>query len=300
MFDFSIVVPTFNRAEALSDLLEGIAQLDYPQERVQVLVVNDGGAPLAPEAQREFESRLQVRWLEQKNQGPAVARNHGAQIAQGAWLAFIDDDCVPERGWLHTLAAALQPDVLVGGAVLNGCPADVYATASQCLFDFLYEYYHRPAGARSQAPFFTSNNLALARELFWRHDGFDARMRLGEDREFCARLVTKGVAMRYAAAARVAHYRPLHVGTFWKQHWQYGMGAFEYHRRVRAYQHDTILPEPLRFYADMLRFPWRQARGARALHLTGLVVMSQIANVCGFGAAALRARMKQNCIARRD
>jgi glycosyltransferase involved in cell wall biosynthesis len=284
------VVPTFNRADALCALLEGIAQLDYPPERVQVLVVNDGGAPLSREAQRAFEVRLQVRWLDQKNQGPAVARNYGAQHAVGTWLAFIDDDCVPERGWLRALAEALNPDVLVGGAVLNGCPADVYATASQCLFDFLYEYYHRPEGAHSQAPFFTSNNLALARELFGRHDGFDARLRLGEDREFCARLGAKGVAMRYTARARVMHYRPLRAQTFWKQHWQYGMGAFEYHRRVRVYRRDTILPEPLRFYANMLRFPWRQARGARALHLMGLVAMAQIANVCGFGSAALRAR----------
>lgn len=300
MFDFSIVVPTFNRADALSDLLEGIAQLDYPPERVEVLVVNDGGAPLSQEMQCRFDARLQVRWLAQKNQGPAVARNYGAQNAQGSWLAFIDDDCVPERGWLRALAAALQPDDLVGGAVLNGRSADVYASASQCLFDFLYEYYHRAEGAHSQAPFFTSNNLALARELFWRHDGFDARMRLGEDREFCARLGAKGIAMRYAANARVVHYRPLCPRTFWKQHWQYGIGAFEYHRRVRAYQRDTILPEPLRFYANMLRFPWRQARGARALQLAGLVVMAQIANVCGFSAAALRAQVRQNHIARRD
>lgn len=290
MFDFSIVVPTYNRPDALCALLEGVTRLDYPKERFQVLVVNDGGALLSPKRTRSFEQQLNVCWLEQANGGPAAARNYGARHARGTWLAFIDDDCIPEAGWLEALAEVLSTGRLVGGAVLNGCPDNVYAAASQCLFDFLYSYYHRAHGAVSQSPFFTSNNLACGRELFEQSGGFESSMRQGEDREFCARLSAQGIALHYAARARVLHYRAMHVRAFWKQHWEYGMGAFAYHQRARTFQRDTVLPEPVRFYTGMLYFPWRTARGARAAHLMGLVVMAQAANACGFGYAAIRSR----------
>jgi GT2 family glycosyltransferase len=175
---------------------------------------------------------------------------------------------------------------------LNGYPENVYAAASQCLFDFLYRYYHGAHGALSQRPFFTSNNLAVGRDLFEQSGGFDAGMRFGEDREFCARVSAGGTVLHYAPRARVVHYRTVHARGFWKQHWHYGMGAYAYHQRARAYQRDTVLPEPVRFYAGMLSFPWQHARGARAAHLMSLVVMAQTANVCGFGYAALRSRRK--------
>lgn len=290
MFDFSIVVPTFNRLDALGALLGGIARLDYPPEHFQVVVVNDGGAPVSPEMKRSFGGQLDVCWLDQTNRGPAAARNYGAQHARGIWLAFIDDDCIPEPGWLGALAEVLGPNLLVGGAVLNGCPNNVYAAASQCLFDFLYSYYHGAHGAGSQSPFFTGNNLACERALFAHSGGFDASMRHGEDREFCARLGAQGVVLRYAARAEVRHYRPMHARAFWQQHWEYGTGAFAYHQRARTFQRDTVLPEPMQFYTGMLSWPWRNARAARAAQLMSLVVMAQTANVCGFGYAAIRSR----------
>jgi glycosyltransferase involved in cell wall biosynthesis len=102
--DFSIIVPTFNRPAELADCLQALALLEYPQHRFEIIVVDDGGAlPAAPIISR-FQPDLEIISLRQDRGGPAAARNAGARIGRGRYLAFTDDDCLPAPGWLSALA----------------------------------------------------------------------------------------------------------------------------------------------------------------------------------------------------
>ncbi|HNW94069.1 MAG TPA: glycosyltransferase family A protein, partial [bacterium] len=72
----------------------------------------DGGAGLLPDLERR------ARIIAAAPSTPAAVRNLAAAQAQGDFLVFIDDDCVPEAGWLdRLLAAATDPAV---GAVAGG------------------------------------------------------------------------------------------------------------------------------------------------------------------------------------
>ncbi|MCP4209085.1 MAG: glycosyltransferase family 2 protein, partial [Shimia sp.] len=65
---------------------------------------------------------------------PGAARNLGAQHARGAYLAFIDADCVPEPDWLATALAALQAGVkIVGGSILDAYPFHPIAVSDNML-----------------------------------------------------------------------------------------------------------------------------------------------------------------------
>lgn len=292
---FSIIVPTFNRPDLLEQCLAGLAALDYPRSRYEVIVVNDGGDEPPAGMVADFGRRIALRVLRQPNKGPAAARNLGAASAGGEWIALIDDDCVPERDWLGVLETRLvsDPGCVAGGNVLNGLPRDLYAEASQQLFAFLYDYYHVSHARKSQRPFMTTNNLALARSLFDRVGGLDERMRFGEDRDLCVRLAAAGASLVFVPEARVRHFRALTAGGFWRQHVGYGMGAYAYHLRLRERGQDSLRPEPWRFYWRMLRYPWTQAAGWKAARLSALIVLSQVANVCGFISARFAARARR-------
>lgn len=281
---FSIIVPTFNRPDLLERCLAGLAALDYPRARYEVIVVNDGGVEPPAAMVAGFARQLSLRVLSQPNKGPAAARNFAAANAAGEWLALIDDDCVPDRDWLAALETRLasDPGCVAGGDVLNGLPHDIYAEASQQLFAFLYDYYHVSQSRKSQRPFMTTNNLALARRVFDRVGGLDERMRLGEDRDLCVRLAATGAALVFVPEARVHHFRALSAGGFWRQHVGYGTGAYAYHLLLRERGQDTLRPEPWGFYWRMLRHPWTRASGWKAARLSALIALSQVANVCGF------------------
>jgi glycosyltransferase involved in cell wall biosynthesis len=86
----SIIVPTYNRPAQLKTCLESIASLDYPADRFEVIVVDDGGETPLERVVSPFRVKIDLTLLSQPNSGPAVARNSGALRAKGKLLVFTD------------------------------------------------------------------------------------------------------------------------------------------------------------------------------------------------------------------
>ncbi|MEM8612307.1 MAG: glycosyltransferase [Cyanobacteria bacterium P01_H01_bin.105] len=280
---FSIIIPTYNRPNRLELCLQSIAQLNYPSHCFEVIIVDDGShMPLNPITEK-FTSSLPLRLIQQQNAGPASARNTGAASAQGNYLVFTDDDCQPASDWLMSLSDAYQkvPNALVGGRTINALPNNLYSTASQLLIDYIYDYYNQTP---KEATFFASNNFAMPRTLYQQLQGFDTSFPLaaGEDREFCDRWRHHGFPMHYAPAMQLNHAHMLTLGSFWQQHVNYGRGAFHFHR-VRSQRHSQPMQvEPFAFYFRLLTYPFTRHQGKRALSLSALFFLSQVANVVGF------------------
>ncbi len=287
---FSIIIPTYRRADQLRECLRSLAHLDYPHDRFEVLVVDDA-SPVPPRGVvTECQARLSVRLLEQRHAGPAAARNTGARAAKGDWLAFTDDDCLVAPGWLRALEDRLRaaPNALIGGRTVNACADNPYSTVSQLLIDGLYAYYDRhPQSLR----FVTSNNLAMARSRFLEVGGFDESFPLaaGEDREFCARWTRHGLPIRLEAGALVRHRHCLTLGGFWKQQFGYGRGAYRFRQAcLRAGQRGYAIGQE--FWAEALRSCLR-ATGTRERYLSvTLLATSQAAVFAGLVAEYLYTR----------
>ena len=83
--------PVKDRAEELQRCLASLASLDYPQEKLQVIVVDDGSSDESALVARQFGALVVPSGG--TGRGPAAARNVGAAMASGEILAFIDSDC---------------------------------------------------------------------------------------------------------------------------------------------------------------------------------------------------------------
>ncbi|HWO41018.1 MAG TPA: glycosyltransferase [Candidatus Eisenbacteria bacterium] len=279
---FSIIIPTFNRPQKLKSCLESLARLDYPRDRFEVAIVDDESDAPPDAAVAPFRAELDILLLKQSHAGPAAARNTGAAAAKGRYLAFTDDDCQPAPDWLTKLAARYGslPDCAIGGRTVNGLTHNPYAACSQLLIDYLYSHYQASSGGL----FFTSNNLALPAEMFRKMGGFDTTFTCagGEDRELCNRWLAQGYPMLYAAEAIVYHFHTLDLFTFWRQHFNYGRGAFRFHRLRAASGQRSLRVEPLSFYFKLLRFPFAKAQNGEALLQSALLFVTQAANASGF------------------
>jgi glycosyltransferase involved in cell wall biosynthesis len=279
---FSIIVPTFNRPDKLSDCLESLTHLDYPQNCFQVVVVDDGSKVTPESVVSRFLNHLDVTLLMQTHVGPASARNRGAKKAKGEFLVFTDDDCYPAPDWLNTLATHFltRPDHAVGGQTLNVLTDNPYSTASQWVINYLFTYYNAdPHHAR----FFTSNNLALPADRFHFIGGFNTNFpqAAGEDREFCERWLHQGYRMIYAPEALVYHAHPLTLSTFCLQHFNYGRGGFRFYQLRASRNRQRFKTEPLLFYLNILRYPLSQTQGMKRFSLLVLLFISQLANAAG-------------------
>lgn len=279
----SVVIPTHERPGALARCLDGVAAMAGVGPDLEVVVVNDGGTPPDRALIERLRGRLDLIVLEQVRSGPAAARNAGLARARGELVAFLDDDCVPDAGWLAALAARFvtTPDAAIGGRTVNALPANPFSSASQLLVDHLCAHGD---GAGEGPAFLASNNLAFPRRALLDLGGFDASFPrpAGEDRELCDRWRRRGRRTVFVPEALVHHAHVLGPATFWRQHFDYGRGACAF-RRARARRDGvTISFERPHFYADLIRAPLRRERGTRALTLAGLLAVAQLANAAGY------------------
>jgi len=290
---FSIIIPTYRRRKQLAACLESIAQLQYPRDRFEVLVVSDETEMPPEDIVRAFRDKLTVTLLTQAHGGPAAARNTGAARAQGSVLAFTDDDCAPSAGWLEVLAKHLvtSPDSIIGGHTVNALPDNSCSVASQMMVDYLYSYFN---ANHDDGAFFASNNMCVPADLFHRIGGFDPGfpMAAAEDRDFCDRWVHRGYRLIYAPEAVVYHAPALTLLTFWRQHFRYGRGALHLRQRQVARSRRGAGIHPLSFYVNLLRYPFSHAPSGRALRASLLLAISQAATVGGFSWEKIVSRLR--------
>ena len=197
----SVVVRTRDRPGLLAQALESLAAGTY--RRVEVVLVNDGGAP--PEAPQGFP--FPIRRVDfPENRGRAAAANAGVAAASGAWIGFLDDDDLAEPEHLAVLAGA------AAGAPAGAGRRAVYSDAAVVAYELAgdadpgvpggwREVERRLPYSRDFDPdllildnYIPFNTLLVERELFAELAGggdggpFDPALPFFEDWDFLIRL----------------------------------------------------------------------------------------------------------------
>jgi glycosyltransferase involved in cell wall biosynthesis len=277
---WSVIVPTYNRPHQLARCLEALSRVRPPVGGFEVIIVDDGSTHRIDDVRRPATgSASAVRYAAQSHAGPGVARNTGARMAAGTWLAFTDDDCEPSSGWLQAFERAIvaHPQALTGGVVRNAVSDSIFSEASQQLAGFVSAWFDGAGRER----FFTSNNVALARAAFLDAGGFDPTFGTGagEDREFCDRWSAQGRESMLVADAIVDHLHALSLRSFLRQHHGYGRGARRFRHKRRVAGRPTRI-DP-RFYLASLRHAARARPLARGVALAGCTVLAHTAYAAG-------------------
>ena len=276
----SIIVPSYDRHKSLAACVRSIRKLNYPRDRYELIIVDDGSKIPIEEACPDISGDPSISILRQSNSGPASARNLGAEHARGDFLAFIDDDCIPTPNWLTELAHSLtnRYSDLVGGRTINGLETNLYSSTSQLIVDEAYSYF---LSQNKDLQFIASNNMAVSSHLFRDNGGFNSTFRTSEDRDFCDRWIKEDLQLTYAGNAIVHHYHHLSFASFVQQHFNYGRGAYQFHR-ARAHRESGGFSPELQFYYSVFRLALRQKSLRRSVSTVGLLGVWQSANLMGF------------------
>jgi len=96
---FSVIIPAYNSATTLARAVDSVLAQSYPAQ--EIIVIDDGSTDETADIAGRYGDKL--RYLRQDNAGVSSARNHGARIAKGDWLTFLDADdwYYPNRLRLH-------------------------------------------------------------------------------------------------------------------------------------------------------------------------------------------------------
>ena len=184
-----------------------------------------------------------VRWVQGPGIGPAANRNAGAAVARGAWLAFTDDDCLPQPEWLQAflVAIAAHPCLSVfEGKTLPDRPRKTLAE-------------HSPVG--SQAGNLWSCNFAILRSEFEHLGGFDSQFRVCmEDNDFALRVRKSGLIFPFIEDALVVH--PWRLRSLARDGWKSNNAKVLDHLRFQTKFPDSASTNPARLVRLGLRVLW--------------------------------------------
>ena len=170
--DISVVVPTHNRAGRCAALVRRLAEQTIGVARFEVLVVDDCSTDDTARVLAALVDQVPYRLVPLRtpvNGGPAAARNIGWRAASGRVVAFMDDDCLPEDGWLAAGLAAFDADAGLG--VAQGCtraPDGVDVSKLQGWYVWRV--------ITSATPYFDACNIFYRRAALEQTGGFDEQI----------------------------------------------------------------------------------------------------------------------------
>jgi mycofactocin system glycosyltransferase len=199
--DVTIVIPVRDNAF-------GVYRLVMSMRGMRVIVVDDGSA--TPIKLSDFaNARCDVEVIRHpESRGPAAARNTGLAACTTDFVAFLDSDVVPRRGWMEALlghfcdpAVALAAPRIVGLGHSDE-PVARYEAVRSALDLGAREAPIVPYGPVSYVP---SAAIICRRSAVTDLGGYDESLGAGEDVDLCWRLVEAGYRLRYEPIALVAH-----------------------------------------------------------------------------------------------
>ncbi len=216
----TVVLLTWNRRRDVLEALDGVARLDYPADRLEVLVRDNGSGDGTEAAVRDWMAtagkvlrRAEV-FADGANLGAAGGRNFLAAraSADSDFLFLLDDDAVPEPGCLRAMVTLALADGRVGvvgsRVAADHDPRRLLGQAG--MIDWrLVRFRERPARAPVDCDYVSSCSLLLRREAFTATGGFDEEYVVyHEDVDFCVRARRAGWRVVFEPRVGVRHKVP--------------------------------------------------------------------------------------------
>lgn len=193
----SVVSATYRRPHLLARLAAAIEQQEGVGP-VELVVVDDGSPDETMGELRRLAScsSVEIQAIRlPRNAGPATARNAGWRAARGPLIAFTDDDCVPQAGWLAALVSALVHADMAQGCTLPN--PEQKANVGP---------FSRTIEVGQQNGWYQTCNIGYRRDLLEKLGGFDeAFPAAGEDTDLAWRALAAGARAVFVPDALVFH-----------------------------------------------------------------------------------------------
>jgi len=249
----SVVAATYRRPQLLARLVTAIEE-QTGVGPVELVIVDDASPD---ETSRELQRITEATPLNllalrlDYNCGPATARNKGWRAAHAPLIAFTDDDCVPQRGWLAALVTGLARADLVQGRTLPN-PEQAANVGP----------FSRTLEVTEEDGYYQTCNVGYRRELLDRLGGFDEEFpdAAGEDTDLAWRALAAGAVTAFEPDALVFHdIRPSNFSVALRDtlRWRSAVLAAKKHPSLRD-----------RFYR---RYVWRASHPPAVLAGMGLL-----------------------------
>jgi glycosyltransferase involved in cell wall biosynthesis len=244
----SVVVPVRNGEGSIGDCLCSLLAGDYPEDRREILVIDNGSSDRTAEVVRAHP----VTYVFEPERGVSRARNRGIEESSGEIVALLDGDCVAVPAWLREIVAPFEDPAVgcVAGDLENLPPR----SAAERQAEKMLGRWQRFA-VNSEPPYAVTANAAFRREVFDQIGLFDTRMPRAQDVELGRRFHARSdLRLDFSLGAVARHRHTTTARHFFRQQlgWAYGSGLLT----ARLDGEDRIAPPKLSYVTVTARGLW--------------------------------------------
>jgi cellulose synthase/poly-beta-1,6-N-acetylglucosamine synthase-like glycosyltransferase len=230
----SVLVPCKDEEEVLDNLLASLLALDYPHDRLELVIVDDGSTDATGAIlERAAESEPRLRCLHRPPGSPggkSAALNAGLALAGGDVIVVFDADHRPKPDVIARLVRSFEDPRV--GAVQGRCEirnVDDSAITQLIAIDYLAGYLANEYGRQSlfQLPAYGGANCAVRGSSIRALGGWNVDS-VTEDTDLTLRLMLRGERVRYDPTAVDAEEAVPTLRRYWRQRYRWARG----HQRV--------------------------------------------------------------------
>lgn len=196
----SIIIPVHNRHTDLNKSVASILAQDYPEDKMEVFIIDDGSQP--PISVSSFSKSVQV--IRQNKSGDTAARNLGASRARGEYLFFTDSDCICSPTAIRNLYLGIKDNRKIAsarGGYLNNSP-NIISRFVQMDFEYRQSFMRKSA---SNVDLLDSACMLIKHKAFKDVGGFPSEIQVCGDVAISYQFLSKGYKLKYIPEAKVIH-----------------------------------------------------------------------------------------------
>jgi glycosyltransferase involved in cell wall biosynthesis len=182
----SMVIPAYNEATYIDRLLGALSKQNF--DDFEVIVSDAQSKDGTKEVVDSFRGKLNVKFLEAPPKGPAYGRNQGAKHARGEWLLFQDADVFIDN---PDFIGELLSKTLAKG--WNTSSAQLKVMPGSLLGKIGHSQLYLNLMSHTKYPIMQGYCMFTRREIFEKLDGFNEKIKYGEDNDYATRAAAYGL-----------------------------------------------------------------------------------------------------------
>ncbi len=213
----AVIVPCWNEASTVEATCDSLLDLDYPKDKLEIILVDDGSTDATQEAMARFEKNPQVRVISKENGGKHTALNAGIAVTSAELVGCLDADSFVEKGALREIVSCFHNQQVVAATAAMSVhkPKNILQHMQNAEYSFGITLRH--AFASVNGLYVTPGPFSFyRRETINKLGGF----RYGhqtEDMEMALRIQREGYGIENAPRARVYTKAPSTISELIKQ-----------------------------------------------------------------------------------
>ncbi|MBU5557504.1 MAG: glycosyltransferase family 2 protein [Candidatus Aenigmarchaeota archaeon] len=220
----SIIVPAYNEEKTIAGTLEAIKRLQYPPDKLEILVVDDGSTDGTAAVVKGFQG---VKLIQKQNGGKASALNAGLKEVKGELVACIDSDSRPAPDSLiKAVPFFSEPNVAaVTTSIFVREPRNIVQRLQR--IEYIMIVWARKLLEFLDSIYVTPGPLSIYRTRVLRElGGFDEN-NITEDIEIAWRIMHAGWTIKMATCAEVETTAPATFRNWWRQRMRWNIGGIQ-------------------------------------------------------------------------